>query len=138
MNKISGPLLDRIDMHICPYPIRQDELMGKATGESSAQIRERVEAARRIQARRFALEHGVYCNAQMNAKQFEQYCMPDAAGNRLLKMAMEKLGLSARAYTRILKVARTIADLDGKERIGVEHLSEAINYRSLDRDNWGK
>ena len=112
--------------------------MGKATGESSAQIRERVEAARRIQARRFALEHGVYCNAQMNAKQFEQYCMPDAAGNRLLKMAMEKLGLSARAYTRILKVARTIADLDGKERIGVEHLSEAINYRSLDRDNWGK
>ena len=138
MNKISGPLLDRIDMHICPYPIRQDELMGKTPGESSAQIRERVVAARRIQAQRFASEPGIYCNAQMNAKLFQQYCLPDEAGNRLLKMAMEKLGLSARAYTRILKVARTIADLEGKERIGVEHLSEAINYRSLDRDNWGR
>ena len=137
MNRISGPLMDRIDMHIYPYPVRQDELMSKKVGESSAQIRERVVAARSVQEERFRNVSGVYCNAQMNDKLFQQYCLPDEAGSRLLKMAMEKLGFSARAYTRILKVARTIADLEGSEHVGVEHVSEAINYRSLDRDRSG-
>ena len=138
MNRISGPLLDRIDMHICPYPIRQEELMGKKRGDSSLQIRERVMEARRIQENRFREVPDVFCNAQMNVRLFQQYCTPDTAGGMLLKTAMEKLGLSARAYIRILKVARTIADLGGKERIGADHVSEAINYRSLDRDNWGR
>ena len=138
MNKISGPLLDRIDMHICPYPIRQEELMNRKRGESSDVIRERVIAARRIQEIRYKDIPGIYCNAQMNDRLFYMYCTLDDGCQRLLKNAMEKLGFSARAYNRILKVARTIADLAGKENIGVDHLSEAIGYRSLDRDNWGK
>lgn len=137
MNRISGPLLDRIDMHICPNPISQEELMNRQPGESSSVIRGRVVKARRIQEERFRSVEGVHCNAQMNAKLFQQYCNPDVQAAGLLKIAMEKMGFSARAYTRILKVARTIADLDGKERIGAAHLSEAINYRSLDRENWG-
>lgn len=138
MNKISGPLLDRIDMHICPYPIRQEELMSKKRGEGSDSIRERVIAARRIQEIRYKDVPGIYCNAQMNDQLFYTYCSLDEGCRHLLKNAMEKLGFSARAYNRILKVARTIADLAGKESIGMDHLSEAIGYRSLDRDNWGK
>ena len=138
MNRISGPLLDRIDMHICPYPVSQEELMSRERGETSAQIRERVVAARKIQEERFRDVPGVYCNAQMDTRLFQQHCTADSAGISLLRMAMDKLGLSARAYNRILKVARTIADMDGKEQIGAEHLSEAINYRSLDREGWGK
>lgn len=138
MNKISGPLLDRIDMHICPYPIRQEDLLSKKRGESSEIIRERVIAARKIQEIRYKDIPGIYCNAQMNDKLFYAYCALDDGCQRLLKNAMEKLGFSARAYNRILKVARTIADLDGKEGIGMNHLSEAIGYRSLDRDSWGK
>lgn len=138
MNRISGPLLDRIDMHICPKPISQAELMSRKRGESSSIIRQRVIEARKIQEKRFQDVSGIYCNAQMNAKQFQQYCTPDKAGSQLLRMAMDRLGFSARAYNRILKVARTIADMDGKEQIGSEHLSEAIQYRSLDRESWGR
>ncbi|MBO4282480.1 MAG: YifB family Mg chelatase-like AAA ATPase [Bacteroidales bacterium] len=138
MHKISGPLLDRIDMHIFPYSIRQEELLGRKKGESSLQIRERVVKARKIQEARFKGIPGVYCNAQMGERLFRQYCDLDASGRQLLKHAMEKLGFSARAYNRILKVARTIADLDGQERILPQHLSEAVGYRNLDRENWGK
>lgn len=138
MHKISGPLLDRIDMHIFPYSIRKEDLLGRKRGESSLQIRERVVQARKIQEERFKDIAGVYCNAQMGEKLFRCYCELGTPESALLKHAMEKLGFSARAYNRILKVARTIADLDGQERIRTQHLSEAIGYRSLDRENWGQ
>ncbi len=136
LNKISGPLLDRIDLHIEVVPIGFDELTANRPAEKSAVIRERVIKAREIQKERLKNYSGIYCNAQMNSKLIKKYCQINQAGTQLLKAAMEKLSLSARAYDRILKVARTIADLAGSEEIKVEHLAEAIHYRSLDRENW--
>lgn len=136
MAKISGPLLDRIDLHIEVPAVKYKELSSKAVGESSQQIRERVIAAREIQMKRFAGRKGMYCNADMQSKDIQNYCKLDTAGEELLKLAITKLGLSARAYDRILKVARTIADLVQKSDIRSEHLSEAVQYRSLDRNFW--
>lgn len=137
LNKISGPLLDRIDLHVEVTPVSFSELSGKGNaGESSAQIRERVIAARAIQAKRFEAQQGVYCNAQMGSKLLKEVCVISTVGANLLKTAMERLNLSARAYDRILKVARTIADLAASEEIRPEHLAEAIQYRSLDREGW--
>ena len=136
MAKISGPLLDRIDLHIEVPAVKYKELSSKAEGESSQQIRQRVVTAREIQMKRFAGRNGIYCNADMQSKEIQMYCKLDAAGEDLLKMAITKIGLSARAYDRILKVGRTIADLGGSEDIRPEHLSEAIQYRSLDRSLW--
>ena len=136
LNKISGPLLDRIDLHIEVVPISFDELTVTRTVEKSADIRERVIIAREIQKERFADYNGIYCNAQISSNILTKYCQPSAAGLSLLKTAMEKLNLSARAYDRILKVSRTIADLAQSDEIKIEHLAEAIHYRSLDRENW--
>ena len=138
LNKISGPLLDRIDLHIEVTPLPHSALAEKKLGEPSAVIRQRVIAARKIQEERYKNYKGIHCNAQMNQKLFRQWCDIDAECQELMKNAMDRLGLSARAYDRILKVARTIADLAGDDRINVTHLSEAINYRSLDRDSWGR
>ncbi len=134
--KISGPILDRIDIHINVQPVKFNELSSKAAGESSKEIRKRVVAARAIQLERFKNLKGKYCNANMEPKDLKEFCKIDQAGESLLKMAMEKLNLSARAYDRILKVSRTIADLNGEENISPAHLSEAIQYRSLDRNDW--
>jgi len=136
LNRISGPLLDRIDIHVEVTPVPFKELSSKRSSEKSEVIRERVIKARRIQEERFVTDKGIYCNAQMNSKQLRNICSIDEAGQMMLKTAMEKLGLSARAYDRILKVSRTIADMEGAEHIEAQHLAEAINYRSLDRDNW--
>lgn len=138
LNKISGPLLDRIDLHIEVTPLPHSALADKKLGEPSAVIRQRVIAARKIQEERYKDYRGIHCNAQMNQKLFRQWCDIDEDCQNLMKAAMDRLGLSARAYDRILKVARTIADLAGDDRINVTHLSEAINYRSLDRDSWGR
>lgn len=138
MNKVSGPLLDRIDIQIEVIPVPFRDLATMKPGESSATIRERVIAARKIQEERFREYPGIHCNAQMNTKLFHKYCVLDAESQELMKNAMESLGLSARAYDRILKVARTIADLDHSENINSTHLSEAILFRSLDRDSWGQ
>ncbi len=138
LGKISGPLLDRIDLHVEIIPVSFNELYQKKKGESSVVIRERVSAARLIQMERFRGESGIYTNSQMTPKLILKYCKLDENGHELLKMAMEKLNLSARAYHRILKVSRTIADLEGVEHIQMSHLSEAIHFRSLDRENWGK
>lgn len=135
ISKISGPLLDRIDIHIDVPAVSYRELAGKNAGESSEEIRKRVEEARRIQLNRFK-EIGIYANAQMSAKLIERFCKIDADSKKLLEMAVEKLGLSARAHYRILKVARTIADLEGAEEIKSSHIAEAIQYRSLDRKLW--
>ena len=137
LNKISGPLLDRIDIHVEVVPVSYDKLSEIKPAESSASIRERVIIAREIQSKRFENFENIYCNAQMSSKQIREFCEIDSAGQTLLKKAMEKLGLSARAYDRILKVSRTIADLEGKEKIQAYHLAEAIQYRSLDRSGWG-
>ncbi len=136
LSKISGPLLDRIDLHVEVTPVPFSELNKQQHAESSRQIRERVIGARELQTQRYSDTEGVYCNAQMRSKDLRDYCTLDEAGNSLLKTAMERLGLSARAYDRILKVARTIADLEASERIETAHVSEAIQYRSLDRDGW--
>lgn len=136
LNKISGPLLDRIDLHVEVTPVDFNELSSTRETEKSAQIRERVIAARDIQARRYESEDGIYCNAQMSSKILKEICVVSTAGANLLKVAMEKLNLSARAYDRILKVSRTIADLSGSTDIQPEHLAEAIQYRSLDREGW--
>lgn len=136
LNRISGPLLDRIDIHIEVVPVPFDKLAEAPPAESSANVRERVVKARDIQAERFIEWKGVYCNAQMTSKLIRKFCVLDAAGMALLKNAMERLGLSARAYDRILKVSRTIADLEGSPAIKPEHVAEAIQYRSLDRDTW--
>ena len=136
LSRISGPLLDRIDIHLEVVPVPFNELTEMQPGEKSQIVRERVIAAREIQRERFQ-ETPIYCNAQMNTKLLHQYCIPDQAGHQLLKNAMEKLGLSARAYDRILKVSRTIADLEGSPSILADHLGEAIQYRSLDREGWG-
>jgi len=136
LNRISGPLLDRIDIHVEVTPVPFKELTSKRSSEKSEVVRERVIKARKIQEERFVTDKGIYCNAQMNSKQLRNICSIDEAGQMMLKTAMEKLGLSARAYDRILKVSRTIADMEGAEHIEAQHLAEAINYRSLDRDNW--
>ena len=136
MSKISGPLLDRIDIHIEVPAVKYKELSGKITGESSIVIRERVKKARKIQLKRFKVEKKIFSSADMQSKEIRKYCRIDERGNELLKMAITKLGLSARAYDRILKVSRTIADLEGSEEIKPEYISEAIQYRSLDRQMW--
>ena len=137
LSKISGPLLDRIDMHIEVIPVEFDKLAGTRPAETSGMIRERVIHARGIQAQRYASYPGVHSNAQISRKMIEKFCRIDEQGQQLLKNAMEKRGLSARAYDRILKVARTIADLEESENIQNNHLAEAIQYRSLDREGWG-
>jgi magnesium chelatase family protein len=136
LNKISGPLLDRIDLHVEVTPVSFDELASKAKGETSADIRERVINARLIQEKRYSSTEGVHANAQMSTKQLQAFCGLDLQSQKMLKMAMEKLNLSARAYDRILKVARTIADLEKSTLISSEHIAEAIQYRSLDREGW--
>jgi magnesium chelatase family protein len=136
LNRISGPLLDRIDIHIEVVPVNYDKLSDTGKTESSSVVRERVVRARNIQAKRFEHVKGVYSNAQMSSSMQRKYCQLDEAGGRLLKTAMDIRGLSARAYDRILKVARTIADLAEAPNITAEHISEAINYRNLDREGW--
>ncbi|NII23686.1 YifB family Mg chelatase-like AAA ATPase [Pseudoflavitalea sp. X16] len=138
LSKISGPLLDRIDLHVEVTPVSFGELSTQKNGEPSSVIRERVIKARAIQAARYEDHPGIYCNAQMSSKQLKQICTINTVGQHLLKTAMEKLNLSARAYDRILKVSRTIADLSVSDEIMPEHLAEAIQYRSLDREGWGK
>lgn len=136
LNKISGPLLDRIDLHVEVTPVSFDEMTANRRAESSAQIRDRVLRAREIQTVRFDAQKSIYSNAMMPAQMVKEICVINEAGKSLLKAAMERLGLSARAYDRILRVSRTIADLAGTEHIQIEHLAEAIQYRSLDRENW--
>ncbi|HQW24001.1 MAG TPA: YifB family Mg chelatase-like AAA ATPase [Bacteroidia bacterium] len=136
LNKVSGPLLDRIDIHLEVTPVPFKELTSQRNGERSEVVRDRVVRAREIQAVRFTGMNGMYANAQMGSKLLHSVCELTEDGRTLLKTAMERLGLSARAYDRILKVSRTIADLDGSEDIKTEHLAEAIQYRSLDRDGW--
>jgi magnesium chelatase family protein len=137
LGRISGPLLDRIDLHIEVPAVKFREMTSERTGETSAQIRERVVAARQRQQARFAARPRVTCNARMGSKELKAHCALDEATLELLKMAMTEMNLSARAYDRILKVARTIADLAGAEHISADHISEAIHYRSLDRQIWG-
>ena len=138
LNKISGPLLDRIDMHLEVMPVTHDELtLRQKTGESSAEIRERVIKARKLQEERYPKESGIYNNAMLPSNKISEYCDLPAAGQLLLKAAMQKLNLSARAYDKILKLSRTIADLAGSKDIGVEHIAEAIHFRSLDREGMG-
>ena len=136
LTRISGPLLDRIDIHLEVTPVPFNELTSERKGEGSEVIRQRVVIARDIQAKRFIGADGVYCNAQMGSRLLHSVCEISEEGRGLLKTAMERLGLSVRAYDRILKVSRTIADLDGSENIKTEHLAEAIQYRSLDREGW--
>ena len=130
--KISGPLLDRIDIQIEVPAVKYKELSQQATSEDSALIRTRVNRAREVQLRRFA-GRTLFCNAQMSSRDIRKFCQPDAAGEKLLENAMTRLGLSARAYTRILKVARTIADLADEEKVSGPHIAEAVQYRALDR-----
>ncbi len=136
LNKISGPLLDRIDLHVEVTPVAFSELQSTRQQEGSATIRERVMKARDLQEERYKELPGVYCNAQISSKTLKEICVIDTVGANLLKVAMERLNLSARAYDRILKVARTIADLAASPDIKAEHLAEAIQYRSLDREGW--
>lgn len=136
LNRISGPLLDRIDLHVEVTPVSFDELAHHQPEEGSKDIRERVVKTRLVQAKRFADRDGIYCNAQMESNDIRTYCRVGEAGSAILKTAMDRLGLSARAYDRILKVARTIADLEGSVDIETQHLAEAINFRSLDREGW--
>ena len=138
MNKISGPLLDRIDLHCELAAVPFSDLSKMAPGEPSAVIRERVIKARQIQEARFKDVKGVHCNAQMTERMLHQFAEPDAASMDMLRMAMERLKLSARAYSRILKVARTIADIDNSENIQSQHIAEAIGYRNLDRGDWAE
>jgi magnesium chelatase family protein len=136
MSRISGPLLDRIDIHVEVPALSYDELAQKSAGEDSATLRDRVVAARKIQLERYAKEKKMFCNAHMESKHVRKYCELDAASQALLKNAIDRLGLSARAYDRILKVSRTIADMDNADNIGSQHIAEAIQYRSLDRKLW--
>ncbi|MGB0933533.1 MAG: YifB family Mg chelatase-like AAA ATPase [Lishizhenia sp.] len=136
LNKISGPLLDRIDLHVEVTPVSFDELAHHQPEEGSKEIRERVVIARLKQEQRYAQQDGIHCNAQMGSKDLRKYCQITEEGMNILKKAMDSLGLSARAYDRILKVSRTIADLDNSENIETKHLAEAIQFRSLDRENW--
>ena len=137
LNRISGPLLDRIDIQIEIVPVPFEKMAEQQTSESSANIRKQVIKARKIQEQRFANHPGIYCNAQMESKLLHQYATPDGQGLNLLRTAMTRLNLSARAYDRILKVARTIADLEASEAIKPNHIAEAISYRNLDREGWG-
>ncbi len=137
LNRISGPLLDRIDIQVEIVPVPFDKMSDTRQGEPSEAIRQRVVAARRVQEERFKGEKGIYCNAQMTPRLMNQYAVPDADGLRLLKNAMQRLNLSARAYDRILRVARTIADLEGSPSVKSNHIAEAISYRNLDRAGWG-
>ncbi|PLW93113.1 MAG: magnesium chelatase [Marinilabiliales bacterium] len=137
LSRISGPLLDRIDIHVEVVPVPINDLSAMKKGESSAEVRKRVIFAREIQLKRFAGQDNLYCNAQIASNQLDSYCRLDEQGSRMLSNAMEKLSLSARAYDRIRKVARTIADLDNSTDIQNHHLAEAIQYRSLDRETWG-
>lgn len=137
MSRISGPLLDRIDLQVEILPVSFDELSSMQTGESSASIRERVVKARQIQQERFAGEPGIHCNAQMNTRMLNLYARPSAEGLEVLRQAMDRYSMSARAYDRILKVARTIADLDASLSVEPRHIHEAISYRKLDRSSWG-
>lgn len=138
LNKISGPLMDRIDLQIEVIPVPFEKMSDTQVAESSEQIRQRVIRARQLQEARYRDVQGVYCNAQMNSRMLAEYARPDEKGLALLKNAMNRLNLSARAYDRILKVARTIADLEGCESVRSEHLAEAIGYRSLDREDWAE
>ena len=137
LNKISGPLMDRIDLHVEVTPVPYKDLTEKRMGESSAEVRKRVIAARKIQEQRYVDFPTIHANAQMNSQLIQKYCDLDDTCRNMVKNAMNKMGLSARAHDRILKVSRTIADLDGSEYIQPGHLAEAINYRSLDRESWG-
>lgn len=136
MAKISGPLLDRIDLHIEVPAVKYKKLASKEAGESSASIRQRAISARETQMKRFEGRKDRYCNADMQSKDIQSFCKLDTAGEELSKMAITKLGLSARAFDRILKVGRTIADLANSSNIRPEHISEPIQYRSLDRNFW--
>ena len=136
LNKISGPLLDRIDLHVEVTPVPFSELSTLKPQENSSTIRDKVIKAREIQAERYKDNNGIYCNAQMSSKMLKEICVISTPGQNLLKTAMERLNLSARAYDRILKVSRTIADLSASPEIKIEHLAEAIQYRSLDREGW--
>lgn len=136
LSKISGPLLDRIDIHIEVTPVPFEKLSDERRGESSVEIRKRVTKAREVQTERYADNDNIHYNAQMSSKHIREFCKIEESSKELLKTAMERLNLSARAYDRILKVSRTIADIEGCERIKGEHISEAIQYRSLDRDGW--
>lgn len=138
MSKISGPLLDRIDIHIEVPAVKYKELSSEVKGETSKEIRQRVIRAREIQIKRFSELKNIYNNGDMGSKEVRLYCKLDSAGEELLKMAMQRLGLSARAYDRILKVSRTIADLETSDKILPQHVSEAIQYRSLDRELWNR
>jgi magnesium chelatase family protein len=133
---VSGPLLDRIDLHVEVTPVSFDQMTADRKAESSDTIRKRVIAAKNIQEKRFEDLEDVHSNALMPSQMVKEVCVINSAGKALLKNAMEKLGLSARAYDRIMKVSRTIADLAGSEDIKIEHLAEAIQYRSLDREEW--
>ncbi len=136
LSKISGPLLDRIDIQVEIVPVPFNKLSEQKVGETSEKIRQRVVRAREIQTERFKDYPNVHCNAQMNSRMMHKYAEPDEEGYKLLKIAMEKLSLSARAYDRIVKVSRTIADLEGSENVKANHIAEAITYRNLDRSNW--
>ena len=138
MSRISGPLMDRIDLHVEVPVVPFKELANMASGEPSSVIRERVIRARKIQEERFKPFKGIYANAQMTERMLHQFAEPDAASLGMLRMAMERLKLSARAYSRILKVARTIADLEGSEKVQSQHIAEAIGYRNLDRGDWAE
>jgi magnesium chelatase family protein len=135
-SKISGPLLDRIDIHIEVPALKYDELKSTAAGESSMDIRNRVNRAREIQLARYKGKKKIYCNAHLGSKDIRKHCAIDDEAQSLLKTAIERFGLSARAYDKVLKVARTIADLDGVENIKTQHVAEAIQYRSLDKNVW--
>ncbi|RVU25653.1 ATP-binding protein [Sandaracinomonas limnophila] len=137
LNKISGPLLDRIDIHLEITPVKFEELASTEICEKSELIRQRVLEARQIQLNRYKKTIGVYNNAMMNSEQVKKFCKLDSTGNQIIQKAMERLQLSGRAYERILKVARTIADLEKKDAVETVHLAEAITYRNLDRENWG-
>jgi magnesium chelatase family protein len=138
LSRISGPLMDRIDLHVEVVPVPIQELSQLGAGRSSEAIREGVIRARQVQMQRYEAEEGVHCNAQMQSRHIREHCRIDEAGRVMLSRAMERLNLSARAYDRILKVSRTIADMEGSNEILPEHLAEAINYRSLDRERWGE
>ena len=138
MDKISGPLLDRIDLQLEVTPVGLEELQRAPSGERSESIRARVIKARDVQTERYKDIPGLHCNAQLSAAQIQQFAQPDAAGANALAGAMKKLNLSARAYERILKMARTIADLAGRDQIGFDDVAEAVSYRNLDRADWGE
>ena len=136
LSRISGPLLDRIDIHMEVVPVPFRELSHSVNSENSTSLRDRVISARIIQQKRFLRIEGVSCNSQMGASLMRQHCQVDQSGQSIIRMAMERLGLSARAYDRILKLARTIADLEESDHIMASHVAEAVNYRNLDREGW--